>query len=69
MSDCPGGRLDPRVLHVFNQALDNDAAAAQVVLVQCFSAVFGGSEWWQRMLATEPAIAALVFSTRRRTLH
>ena len=69
MSDCHGGRLDPRVLHVFNQALDNDAAAAQVVLIQSFSAVFGGLDWWRAMLAAEPAIAALVFSTRRRTLH
>lgn len=66
MLTCP---LDPRVLHVFNLALDHDAAAAQVVMIQCFSAVFGGSDWWQHMLATEPAIAALVLSTRRRTLH
>ena len=61
--------LDPRVLAVFTHALDNESVAAQVALVQCFSAVFGDSAWWASILADDPAVADLVRTTNRRMTH
>jgi hypothetical protein len=61
--------LDPRVLSVLGVALDHDTIGTQVVLLRCFTEAFGTLEWWQRMLADDPAIAALVQQVNRRTLH
>jgi hypothetical protein len=61
--------LDPRVLSVLTEALDHDSVTVQMVLLQCFSLAFGGCDWWLRMLADDPAVAALVKSASHRTVH
>jgi hypothetical protein len=62
---------DPRVITLINTALSHGiyCPTTQLALVQCFSAVFGQTEWWREMLDDDPAIAALVRHANQRVLH
>jgi hypothetical protein len=62
---------DPRVLAMISRALDHSiySPATQLAIVQCFSAVFGATEWWGAMLEDDPEIAAIVRIANTRTMH
>ena len=62
---------DPRVMAMISTALDNGLYEphTQIALVQCFSAVFGQTQWWRDMLAQEPGIAQLVHLATKQVMH
>jgi hypothetical protein len=67
----PQAHPDPRVITIINHALDEGIyePATQVMLVRCFSSVFGDTEWWQQMCINNPGVAAMVKLAITHTLH